>query len=289
MKMLGVLAFAGLLGCAASTGLNGVRPQLWTPASLSSADYEATPTFSVNGNELIYLHANPAFQGWRLKRSVCRDGRWSLPAPPPFAAAGNVIEADPGFTPDGKGLYFISARHDPSNEDFDIYYVARDKRGNWGNPERLPPPVNSPEAELLPRSDLNGNLYFGSARPGGYGQSDIYRAARNVDGVWKVENLGSDINTKANEYEAEVSREGNKLVVVTDRSGRSRLVVYTDSSGHWQETVTVKADEGVFQVGPLISPQGTALLFAQAAGDRSGEIFLVRLSNGSKEEWPPRC
>ncbi|MCR5876413.1 hypothetical protein LRS10_21060 [Phenylobacterium sp. J426] len=69
-----------------------------------------------------------------------------------------MIEADAGYTPDGEGLYFISARHDPANEDFDIWYVRRGAGGRWGDPERLPPPVNSPAAELLPRADSKGPL-----------------------------------------------------------------------------------------------------------------------------------
>jgi hypothetical protein len=52
----------------------------------------------------------------------------------------------------------------------------------------------------------------------------------------------------------------------------------------------VPAREDVFQVGPLLSPRGERLLFAQRADDaRSGELFLVDLVPGSTESWPPAC
>jgi hypothetical protein len=45
----------------------------------------------------------------------------------------------------------------------------------------------------------------------------------------------------------------------------------------------------VFQVGPLLSPRGDRLLFAQADGERSGELFLVDLVAEPDRDWPPRC
>jgi len=44
--------------------------------------------------------------------SRCEARGWSAPTSPSFAAHAGVIEVDPFFTPDGKGLYFISARQD---------------------------------------------------------------------------------------------------------------------------------------------------------------------------------
>src|SRR3546814_8072673 len=41
------------------------------------------------------------------------------------------------------------------------------------------------------------------------------------------------------------------------------------------ETGRIEAARDVFQVGPLLSPTGDRLLFAQAAGARSGEMYLI--------------
>lgn len=263
--------------------------EVWTPTELSTGEYEATPTFSPDGRELFYMSADRNFRNWRLLMSRCEGGRWTKSVPPPFAAAAPVIEADPGYTPDGKGLYFVSARHDPANEDFDIWYVARGSDGRWGEPERLPPPVNSPGAELLPRADRSGRLYFGSSRSGGHGASDIYVAERRRGGGWHVRNVGPPVSTAANEYEAEISRDGRTLILVADRGDRSHLYRFEATASGWRESGSVLADGKVFQVGPLLSPDAGALLFAQADGERSGEIFRADLSAAGSKGWPVPC
>jgi hypothetical protein len=187
------------------------------------------------------------------------------------------------------GLYFISARHDPANEDFDIWYVARTPEGQWGPPQRLPPPVNSPQAELLPRADLSGRLYFGSSRPGGHGASDIYVAERSIAGVWQVNNVGSPVSTAANEYEAEISRDGRTLILVADRGDRSHLYRFQATKSGWKEAGGVQANMNVFQVGPLLSPDAGSLLFAQTFGERSGEIFRSDLTAKGSLSWPRPC
>lgn len=282
--LLPILLLATISGDAAPPTLSR-----WTPDPLSTAGYEATPTFSADGREMIYLSADSDFRRWRLLRSTCVDGTWTTPAPPPFAAPGEVVEADPGFTPDGRGLFFVSARQDHANEDFDIYHVARAPNGTWGKAVRLPEPVNSAQSELLPRIDLAGRLYFGSARAGGRGGSDIYVATRTADGGWSVSNLGEPVNSSANEYEADISRDGQTLIVVSDRAGRSHLYRFRRSSEGWVEVGRLPARDDVFQVGPILSPAGERLLFSQADGPLSGEIFLADLTPGSREPWPPAC
>ncbi|QAY79557.1 PD40 domain-containing protein [Sphingosinicella sp. BN140058] len=291
MRGLPAAALTGIFSAAAAYALAGSKaaPVIWTPPQLSTAAYEATPTFSTDGRELVYLSADENFTKWRLLMSRCEHRRWTPPAPPPFAAPAPAIEADPGYTPDGKGLYFVSARHDPENEDFDIWYVARSSEGLWGEPERLPAPVNSPNAELLPRADLSGRLYFGSSRPGGHGQSDIYVAERSPGGRWGVRNLGAPVNTPGNEYEAEISRNGRTLILVADRGDRSHLYRFKATKSGWREVGRVPADPHVFQVGPLLSPDSGALLFAQATRDRSGEIFRHSLDPKGSRSWPSPC
>ena len=263
------------------------EPIRWTPAAISTADYETTPTFSPDGREMVFFRADPGFATYRLFRSQCRNGAWSAAEPLPFAARPPAMDSDPGFTPDGKRLYFISTRHAPGSEDFDIYSVDR-KGDGWGEPQRLPPPVNSPESELLPRADAAGNLYFGSARKGGQGQGDIYVATER-NGTWSVRNVGPPVSTAAFEYEAEISRDGRTMVVVADRGDRSHLYRFDRKGSRWVAAGRLPGKGDVFQVGPLLSPRAEKLLFAQADGDKSGEVFLAKLAPKSSESWPPDC
>lgn len=288
-RLAALLAGAVLTAPAHVTADRLPEPELWTPPVLSTTGYESTPTFSPDGRELIYMASDPAFAQWRLQMVRCEGGRWTVPQPPAFAAPRPVAEADPGYTPDGRGLYFVSARHDPANQDLDIWFVVRRADGEWAEPERLPAPVNSPHAELLPRMDRAGNLYFGSSRPGGHGQGDIYVATRKAAGTWQVRNVGPPVSTAANDYEAEISADGRTLVLVSDRGDRSHLYRFERAGAGWREIGRVPADMSVFQVGPLLSPDARALLFAQAHPARSGEIYRIALGTRTAVAWPKPC
>lgn len=288
MKQLLVLGAVLVMTPTAENGF-GSEPRVWTPSAVSTDGYESSPTFTPDGREMYYVSADRSFRSYRIMVSRCETGGWSKGLLADFAAPAPTIEADPFVTRDGRRLYFVSARHDPKNEDFDIYVVDRRPDGSWASPLRLPPPVNSKASELFPRLDGQGRLYFGSARPGGYGQSDIYSATEISPGEWRVENVGPPVSTAANEYEAEVSRDGRRLVVVADRGSRSHLYRFERTNNEWTEIGRVPAREDVFQVGPLLSPKGQRLLFGQAHGDKSGEIFAIDLMPQTAEAWPPKC
>jgi Tol biopolymer transport system component len=238
---------------------------------------------------MYFLSADASFDKYRVMVSRCERGEWGKPEVPSFAQPLPIVEADPFVTHDGRRLYYISTRQDPKHEDFDIWFVERSTNGAWSEPKRLPEPVNSPASELLPRADTQGRLYFGSARDGGEGQGDIYRASPQADGKWQVDNLGPPVNTPSFEYEAEVSRDGSTMIVVANRTERSHLYQYKWRGDRWVEVGEIPALAEQFQVGPLLSPTGDRLLFAQRDGERSGEMFLIDLAPNAAEVWPPRC
>lgn len=259
----------------------------WTPAAIATEGYESSPTFTPDGQEMYFVSADRRFRNYRILRSRCLDGDWSAPEPASFAAHPPIIEADPFVTPDGQRLYFISSRQAPDRDDFDIWYVEREPDGTWGSAVRLPEPINSPSSELLPRMTADGTLYFGSDRPGGHGQSDIYAATEDLPGVWTVRNVGPPVSTAANDYEAEVSSDGQTLILVSDRGAKSHLYRFDRRSQGWVETGRGPGRDDVFQVGPLLSPSGDRLVFAQADARWSGELYLIDLHPDPDRAWPP--
>ena len=273
---------------AADTSATGAA-MLWTPAAISSEGYESSPTFTPDGQTMIYLAADKDFGSYRLMQSSCTGGAWGAPSPPSFAKPLPVIEADASIAPDGKRLYYVSTRHAPETDNFDIWYVERTPDGRWGDPQRLPEPVNSPAAELLPRTDAAGRLYFGSSRKGSAGGGDIYVATEIRPGEWAVANVGPPVSTAGHDYEAEISRDGQTMVTVSDRGDRSHLYRYRREGNRWIETGRIPADPDQFQVGPLLSPKGDRLLFAQRYGAQSGEMFLIDLVTDPHRSWPPDC
>lgn len=269
----------------------GSTPLLWTPDTLSTAAYESSPIFSPDGREMYFFRADPGFSRYSLAWAKCTNGAWQEQEPLPFSLPAPISESDPFMSADGRRLYFISTRTENggNKEDFDIWYADRDETGVWSTAARLPEPVNSNASELLPRASADGGLLFGSDREGGYGGQDIYTAHEKADGRWAVENLGPPMSSRANDYEADMSPDGTRIVVVSDRSGRSHLHLFGLQDNVWTADGMVPARDEVFQVGPLFSPLGEKLLFAQALPERSGEFFVWSLKPGSAEIWPPHC
>lgn len=266
-------------------------PQLCTPAAWASDQYESHPTFSPDGREAFFMRSNREFSHYRLMHSRFENGAWTPPVEPPFAGPPAVLEADPSLSADGRTLYFLSSRLGHSEGrgiyDLDIWQVDRRPDGGWGEARRLPAPVNSGESELCPRLQPDGRLLFGSARPGGFGKTDIYLATPGSNGSWGVENLGPDINSAEDEYEAEISRDGSTLILVSNRQTRSHLFRFAREGGRWVPRGRLPGYDAVFQTGPLFSPKGDRLLFGQAHADRSGEMFLLDLTPHPDRAWPP--
>ena len=274
-----------------STPQEGI-PQLWTPPSISTEDHESTPTFTPDGRWMFYVLSDKNFAKSRIMQSRCDKGGWGSPTLAPFAKPLPVVESDPFITYDGKRFFFISTRDssaDPAKRNFDIFTVDRLRDGSWGEPRRLPEPVNSSGSEFLPRMDRNGDLYFRSDRPGGLGSGDIYLGRQDKSGRWTVQNMGAPINTAGNEVEASISQDGRTMIVTAERPEPAHLFRYRWRSGRWVKIGQIMAKADVYQVGPLISPKGDRLLFAQQDGHRSGEIFLTDLTPHPDTSWPPKC
>ena len=257
----------------------------WQPAGISSGEFESHAAFDPRNGDLYFVRSTPHFTGWRMVVSHCTAKGWSEAQPPSFAGKG--VEADPFFADDGRTLYFISTRAKGSaaSRDLDLWRVERDEAGTWGAPVRLPEPVNSGEAEWFPRPSADGWLYFGSARAGGLGGNDIWRARADAAGRWTVENLGPSVNTAGDEYEPLPSPDGRRLIVM---AGDGLYETRRTADG-WSPRVKlpVEVNRDAAEVGALFSPSGRSLLFSRdTKAPLSGEFFVW---HEQPEAWPPDC
>lgn len=163
---------------------------------------------SENGKYNIYV---TAFDGMA----------WGNASLAPFSEP-EFSEADPFILPDGS-LYLISDRPKDARDsirDFDIWVIRPgEEHGSWGAPENLEA-VNSDSTEYYVSLAANGNLYFASNRPGGYGSHDIY-VSKFVNGKYTTpENLGPGINSAEMEHDPLISKdEGYIIFTSLNREG----------------------------------------------------------------------
>ncbi|WIG55866.1 MAG: WD40 domain protein beta Propeller [Rhodanobacteraceae bacterium] len=280
-----VLCAGAGLGIAFSVQA-GTPARHWAPSAISSPLFESHGAFDYAHNDFYFVRSSRDFRGWRIMVSHCGKQGWETPVDASFA--GDGVEADPFITPDGKHLYFISTRSTDGqrHKDLDIWRVDLQADGQWGEPQRLPEPVNSRGQEWFPRPAVDGWLYFGSDRPGGFGKTDIWRARQDANGKWIVENAGAAINTTGDEYEPLPSPDGQRMIVMaSDGLYMTRL-----ENGRWTPKTKLGRDVNVngTEIGAVFSPSGKSLLFSRdTKGPLSGEFFLWQPDG--PEAWPPAC
>ncbi len=131
---------------------------------------------------------------------------------------GNLIPFDhndpeynmghPAISPDGRFMYFVSDM--PGGQGgTDIWYC--ENLGNqWGRPQNMGSPVNTPGDEMHPFMWKDSLLYFASTGHPGLGGLDLFRVRLTPRGAGNVFNLGHPMNTSHNDH---------GLILINDTTG----------------------------------------------------------------------
>ena len=132
------------------------------------------------------------------------------------------------FSADGLEVYGVSLMIG------DLWVCKRaSSEGDWGPPENLGTTINSASQDGSPFLTADGlELYFWSARDGGYGGQDIYvtrRATRTSP--WEAPtNLGVGVNTSDQESAPVVSPDGLELYFASTRPADTAVGTSTSAS-----------------------------------------------------------
>ncbi len=263
----------------------GLDPVLFAPGVVSTHTGEWSTAFTPDGLELFFgLSAEGSTYVLHMKHE---DGGWTEPTVAPFS--GNYPDFDLTMSPDGNRLYFTSTRPaagtGPKIENPDIWYVDRTEQG-WGEPVRLPEPINTEARELYPSESKDGFLYFFSSRPGGLGGSDIYGARIENGKFGEPVNLGPAVNSKHGDGDVCVSPDGDYLVFSSRReegSGNGDLYVsFKLADGSWTKAQnlgpTVNTEH--LEFCPSVSRDGKYLFFTS---NRPKPTKIPRYTNTARE------
>lgn len=180
----------------------------WKPAQLADKKINSLPAncvWSVNadGNTVLirgaFEQGNYIRRGFSIARKT-KDG-WQDPQQIKIEEVAYIDhgENDGAYlSVDGNAIVFTLCEKLNCHV-YDLYVSTKNQDGTFTKPKRLAGNINSDFNEFAPflASD-NKTLYFSSDRPGGLGQSDIYKCER-LDSTWlawsEPVNLGAPINT----------------------------------------------------------------------------------------------
>lgn len=240
-------------------------PQLFGENTISTGDDESHPHFTADGKTLYFLKNTPIFDHWTIVVSREQNGKWTTPEVAPFS--GQYADADPFITVDGQHFFFISTRpvDGKPKEETDIWMMKKSGTG-WSEPEHLAA-VNSEASEWFPTVSKNGNLYFGSERPGGKGRCDIY-CSKLVDGKYgPPENLGEPLNSSANEVEPFIAPDESYLIFagtsLPETKGAYDLYISLRRDGQWSKPRNLgdQINSPGWDFSPKVSPDGKWFFF----------------------------
>ena len=127
--------------------------------------------------------------------------KWSSPRKLSRKLRSKAAETTISLSPDGKELYFVSAREDLTKGGKDILVSRLDENGKWSEPRNLGGIINTRyDEEGIFISPDGKYLYFASQGHNSMGGFDVFRSLRQENGAWSVpENLGYPINTPDDE------------------------------------------------------------------------------------------
>ncbi len=140
-------------------------------------------------------------------------------------ADDSIVVAHPAITADELTLYFVSDMPGGVGGK-DIWMASRNSKGDdWGKPVNLEG-INTVDDEMFPFVHSDGTLYFASNGRIGLGGLDIYKANRQEDGNWKIENMRYPINSAADDFGIVFEKEAERGYFSSTRKGRGNDEIY---------------------------------------------------------------
>ena len=167
---------------------------------LNSEFEDGTCAMSPDFSTMYYTYCSSDPQQPRpatIYKSSRSDASWSEGTP--FGSSKDSIYnfAHPTVSPDGEWLYFVSDM-DGGYGGLDLWRIPID--GRLIGAENLGPDINTPGNEMFPMFRRNGELYFSSNGHPGMGGLDIFCAVSTSDTTWTVTNLGTPVNSQADDF-----------------------------------------------------------------------------------------
>ncbi|MGD8787346.1 MAG: right-handed parallel beta-helix repeat-containing protein [Phycisphaerales bacterium] len=251
----------------------GTTPRLFAPGILTQPGGVVAVSriaFSPDGKECFFSGPiNWSFSGTRMYYTKCVDNVWTPHVLASFFPGYSCRQ--PYFSADGNKLYFNSNR----NGNPDIWVTERTPEG-WGNPQVLPAPINSSLYDGMYTQTTDGTAYIESMRSGGRGGIDVWRISpQQPDQPHQIQNLGSPVNTGADDNDPAISPDGKYLIFGSNYN--DLFVSFNRGNGNWTVPVNLNQfcpgiNTGAQEYAPFISADGRYLFFNRLS---SGGIFWV--------------
>ncbi|MEO7171663.1 OmpA family protein [Flavobacterium sp.] len=250
--------------------------------SLNSKWHEGPITISADGNTLYFTSDSfreSTFQ--KDKTNNLKLGRNSIfKATKSGDSWGSISElpfndktfstSNPSLSRDGKTLYFSSDRPG-SLGGTDIWKVAVNADGSYGEPQNLGNKVNTEGNESFPFiADNNNTLYFASSGKQGLGGLDVFKI--DLSNGSEATNLGKPVNTEKDDFGFTFNESKKVGFLSSNRSGNDDIFIVNPICG--VDVLIVVTDA---KTGAILANASVSIL------DDKKNIIATEMSNAKGE------
>ncbi len=193
---------------------------------LNTRYHEAVAAFIPEGNVVYFTRNNytnkdlqrdgEGTNHLKMYRSELRGGEWTEAEELPFNSEDYSV-GQPALSEDGKFLFFVSDMPG-SIGGTDIFMVEITQDSIYSQPMNLGPEINTSGREMFPYV-TGKKLYFASDGHLGLGGLDVFESELSATGLGPVENLGSPINSKKDDFGFIVDEVTNRGYFSSNRDG----------------------------------------------------------------------
>jgi peptidoglycan-associated lipoprotein len=202
------------------------------PEPINTEAEEGTPVFSADYNRMYFTRCNVSKRkalGCEILVAKRNGDRWT-DMESVAIAEDSVVIAHPAISPDDQTLYFVSdmngsIRSSEGPNSKDIWMVTR-SGDKWSDPVNLGAPVNTPGDEVFPFVHSDGTLYFSSDGHIGMGGLDIFKAVKDDNGQWLIENMKYPINSAADDFGIVFEKDRESGYLSSSRKGKTHDDIY---------------------------------------------------------------
>jgi outer membrane protein OmpA-like peptidoglycan-associated protein/tetratricopeptide (TPR) repeat protein len=196
--------------------------------NLNSKFHESTPVFTKD-EKTVYFTRNNYLNGkekrdnqkstlLKIYKAAIIDNKFTNVTELPFNS-DNYNVAHPALSSDERTLYFASNMPGTLGQS-DLYKVAINADGSYGNPVNLGNVINTEGRETFPIITSDNEIYFASDGHPGLGGLDVFVSKIEKDGNYKqVLNVGEPLNSSQDDFAFLINDSTRIGYVTSNREG----------------------------------------------------------------------
>lgn len=198
--------------------LEGVNSRMHESTSALTSDGTTLYFTRNNFKEGKFVRDEEGFVRLKIFRATRVDGQWSILEDLPFNSDAYSV-AHPALSPDDKTLYFTSDMPGTLGQS-DLFKVAINKDGTFGQPENLGRTINTEARETFPFVTSEEILYFSSDGHPGLGGLDVFATKiKRENYAGPVLNVGAPVNSQSDDFTFIFSENTRKGYFASNRKG----------------------------------------------------------------------